>query len=428
MGHLFVLPIGDFRLSIRMAIWIIIMITFSTTFIKQLFVAGIQSQYRKRIKAFSLRKYFGLFAIFIFIGLGNAFLRGNEPSLIFSDFNAWLYWFLLFPLIAVYGEKNEMVLKNLKNVFLAAAIFLSLKTIFLLFVFTHNLNCAPEIYSWLRRTLVGEMTPTLSGWPRIFIQGQIFSGLALFLVFWFNLKQASTKIFHKQNVIYIFLAALFFSSILISFSRSFWVALSLTIIFNFLIVWRLYSWRKALATNIWLGGSLLMGLLLIYLVAIFPYPAPGKFNADFIGRVANNNEPALASRWSLLPILAKEIGQEPFLGQGYGKTITYISQDPRVLEKNKTGEYTTYAFEWGYLDLWLKIGLFGLLSYLILIIYLIRAALKYGNKNNDFILLGLSSGIVFLAITNIFTPYLNHPLGIGILLVSACLIQKDKVY
>lgn len=428
MGHLFVLPLGNFQLSIRMAFWAVIILVFGIIFIYQLIKEGKQAQYFKILKNFAPGKYFGWLAIFIAIGLINAYFRGHALNLIFSDFNAWLYWLLFFPIVVVYGEPSESTFKNLKNIFLAAAIFLSLKTLGLLFIFTHNLNCAPDVYFWLRKTLVGEMTPTLSGWPRIFIQGQIFSGVALFLTFWSGLKQTSSKIYNKNNIGTILLAALFFSSILISFSRSFWVALIGTVIFCLLMIWRLYSWRKTWMAGIWLAVSFLLGFILIYSVAIFPYPTPGKFNANFIDRVAGSNEPALASRWSLLPVLAKEIKKEPFFGQGYGATITYFSRDPRVLEKNPSGEYTTYAFEWGYLDLWLKIGLLGLLAYLILIIYLIKSAFIFGHKNNDFFLFGLGSGLIFLVITNFFTPYLNHPLGIGILLIGACLIRKDKVY
>jgi len=424
MGHLFVLPLGGIQLPIRMAIWLVVMAVFSIKFISQLIKEGRRSQYLSSLKNFEYKNYFGFLALFIVIGIINAYFRGHALNLIFSDFNAWLYWLLLIPAISVYAEKGgeeKIVWKNLQAVFLASVIWLSLKTLFLLFVFTHNLSFAPDIYIWLRKTLVGEMTPTLSGWPRIFIQGQIYSGIAFFLAFFISLKK-------YKNIINFFLAALFSSVILISFSRSFWVGLVIALIFSLIVVWRFYSWRKALSSALWFIVSFTAGFILIYLVAIFPYPTPGSFNADFLNRVSNNNEAALASRWSLLPVLTKEIKKEPFLGQGYGATITYFSRDPRVLEKNPSGEYTTYAFEWGYLDLWLKIGLLGLLAYLLLIFQLVKRSLAYGYKDRSWFLLGFGAGIIFLAATNFFTPYLNHPLGIGILLVGACLIRRDGVY
>lgn len=431
MGHMFVFPLGNYQLPIRMALWGVVMMIFAGRFIWQLIKNKNKGEYFKKLKNFSAKKYFLLLALFVFISLVNALLRGHALGLIFSDFNAWLYWLLLLPAIVVYSRDSEEgeqknTFNNLKTIFLSGAIFLSLKTLFLIYIFTHDLNFSSEVYSWLRKTLVGEMTPTLSGWPRVFIQGQIFSGVALFLVFWSNLKNNKNKL---ENIGRLLLAALFFSSILISFSRSFWAGMAGAIAFSFFIIWRVYSFRKAIISMFWLFASMIIGFALIYSVAIFPYPTKGEFNANFIERVSGNkSEPALASRWSLLPVLGKEIKKEPFFGQGYGATVTYFSQDPRVLQNNPTGEYTTYAFEWGYFDLWLKLGLFGLLAYLLLIIYLVKEAVINGRRDNNLVLFGLGAGIIFLALTNFFTPYLNHPLGMGILIIGACLIQKDRVY
>jgi len=426
MGHLFILHLGSLQISIRMILWAIVLLVFALKFIWQTIRKGEDKTYFKIFKDFKPLKYFALLAVFVAISLINAYLRHHPLGIIFSDANSWLYYLLVLPAIVVYGSADKKVFSNLKNLFISAALFLSLKTLTLLFIFTHNLSFAAEAYTWLRKTLVGEMTPTLSGWPRIFIQGQIYSGIALFLTFWSTIKNRSKE---KSEIISnLILAAIFSSALLISFSRSFWVALIITIIFTLILVWRIYSFRQVLKSIAWLAGSFTLSFVLIYLVAIFPYPAPGKFNADFMSRVSNGNESAISSRWSLLPVLTKEIMKEPFFGQGYGATITYLSSDPRVLESNPSGQYTTYAFEWGYFDLWLKLGLFGLVSYLFLIIYLIKNAVIFGRKNNDLIALGIASGIVFLAVTNFFTPYLNHPLGMGIILIGACLIQKDRVY
>ena len=426
MGHLFILHLGSTQLSIRMIFWFIILFVFGIKFIWQLIKEKSESIYLKTLKKFAALKYFAVLALFVIISILNAYLRKHSLSIIFSDVNSWLYYLLIFPAIIVYSKNEKNVLENLKSLFISASIFLSLKTLALLFIFTHNLSAAPDIYFWLRKTLVGEMTPTLSGWPRIFIQGQIYSGIALFLVFWNSLKnQASKKL---DKVINIILAAFFSSALLISFSRSFWVALVITIIFSLILIWRFYSWRQFFKSILWITVSFVLGFILIYLVAVFPYPRPGNFNADFMSRVSNGNESAISSRWSLLPVLWKEIKKEPFLGQGYGATITYISSDPRVLQNNPDGKYATYAFEWGYFDLWLKLGLFGLLSYIFLIIYLTKNALILGRKNGNLIYLGIASGLIFLVVTNFFTPYLNHPLGMGIIIIGACLIQKDRVY
>jgi len=92
--------------------------------------------------------------------------------------------------------------------------------------------------------------------------------------------------------------------------------------------------------------------------------------------------------------------------------------------------YTTYAFEWGYLDIWFKIGLLGLLSYLFWLGIIFKKGISYYKTSPTIeiktITLGLLFGLIALIITNIFTPYLNHPLGIGyLLLLSAVFTAKE---
>ena len=431
LGHLFVGNFVAVQVPIRMALWAIVILVFTIKLIIQLFKQKQFAPYWLSLKKFSGWKPFLLLFFFIIVSLINAYWRGHSLNLIFSDFNAWLYFFFLVPLIIVYNESNSEGYQRLQNLFFAAAIWLSLKTLFLLFVFTHNISFAPDLYLWLRRTLVGEMTPTKTGWPRIFIQSQAYSAIAFFTIFWF--KQSSFKLkefWRSSNILALLAAGGFLSAILISFSRSFWVALFSALAISLIALWYLASFKKMLTAGVWLILSGLLSFAFIYLVVAFPYihlPST-DFSANLLDRVSNGNEAALASRWSLLPVLFKEIKQEPLLGQGYGATVTYFSSDPRILQNNPSGEYTTYAFEWGYLDLWLKLGILGLAAYLYLIIKLVIDAWRRGRQENKALFFVLATGIIFLAVTHIFTPYLNHPLGIGFVILSSCLIWSNRVY
>ncbi|MFA5184573.1 MAG: O-antigen ligase family protein [Patescibacteria group bacterium] len=431
MGHLFRLDICSIQIPIRMALWAAVIGVFFIRLLIQLIKQKKQAPYWLSLKNFPGRKFFGILGVFIVIACLNGYWRGHDPSLIFADFNAWLYLLFLWPLIVVYGDADRRKINRLVNIFLAAAAWLSLKTLFLLFIFTHTTAFAPNIYTWLRQTLVGEMTPTKTGWPRVFIQGQVYSAIAFFAVFWFNQAHLRWPSFRwRVNLLALLSAGFFLSAIFISFSRSFWVALAVALVFSLLLVWRVASFKKMLVSGLWclLAGAL--GFAMIYLVVAFPYvrSSAGNLGANFLDRVSNGNEPALASRWSLLPILLAEIRQEPFLGQGYGATVTYFSRDPRILEKNPSGEYTTYAFEWGYLDLWLKLGLLGLAAYLLLLYKLLADGLRRAGQDDRTLFMTLAVGLVFLIATHFFTPYLNHPLGLGFLLVSSCLIWPNRVY
>jgi len=423
MGHLFFINFAFGQLPLRIAIWLVFMGVFAVKFISH-------KNYRRSLRTGGAFKFLAILGVFILIALINGLLRGHALNLIFSDFNSWLFFLLAIPAAVIYGDREEAKLGRLRDLFFAGALWMSLKTLIFLFIFTHDSAVSLQVYTWLRRTLSGEMTPTTTSWPRVFIQGQIYSGLAFFLVFWINQAAFKPKnIFKRDNLIYLFSAAIFLSALAISFSRSFWAGLLAALFFSFILVWRFYSFKKMIISGLWTLSAVALSCVIIYAVSAWPYVhKAGNFGSSFIDRVSNSNEAAVASRWSLLPALMNQIKKEPLLGQGYGATVTYVTSDPRVLESNPSGVYTTYAFEWGYLDLWLKLGLLGLAAYLLLLYQLIKTGLSRGFKDGRLIFFGLVSGLVFLAVTNIFTPYLNHPLGIGIIVISSCLIRPNRIY
>ena len=426
MGHLFFMNFPAGQLPLRIAMWCAFMAVFAVVLLIQIIREGKRSQYLESFKQFGAKNYFLALGVFIIAALVSGLVRGHSLSVIFSDFNSWLFFLLVFPAIAIYGGRETGRKSRLRDIFLAGAIWMSVKTLIFLYIFTHDCAIAPDIYTWLRKTLTGEMTPTGSGWPRIFIQGQIYAGIAFFLVFW---KKLPAKRAFKGSWLPLTAAGLFFSTLLISFSRSFWAGLLAALLFTLILVWHRYSFKKMAVSGLWLLCSAALGLAIIYAVAAFPYIyRTGNFGASFLDRVSNGNEAAVASRWSLLPALMEKIKEAPLVGQGYGATVTYRSSDPRVLATNPDGIYTTYAFEWGYLELWLKLGLLGLAAYLCLLGRLVIGGAAEGRKSGNMTYYGLAAGLVFLAVTNIFTPYLNHPLGIGIIVISSCLIPLNKIY
>ena len=420
-GYLFYLSLGEGKLlSLRLVIWSILMLVFVVKFVLQLKRSGLQSEYLKKIKDFIFLQYYFILAGFIVIGLISAFLYKNDLTNIFLDFNAWLYFLILFPVIAV-----NLNCKQVANIFIAGAIWISLKTLILLAIFSNNFVFAPQAYSWLRKTLVGEMT-LANGWNRVFIQSQIFSIIAYFFLFFELLKIDNLKsLFSKKNILHFILGALFFSTLLISLSRSFWVGFAIVILLSMIFIWKFYSFKQVGHIFIW---AFISSILAVAMILAATPTLVGNFNNQLINRISNKEEAAIVSRWTLLPKLIQEIKTNPVSGQGFGKTVTYISSDPRILENESSGRYTTYAFEWGYLDMWLKIGALGLIAYLFLIYKITIQAIISGRKSGDYIYFSIAAGLLFLAVLNIFTPYLNHPLGIGFIVVSSCLILKDRVY
>lgn len=415
-GYLFYFEHGDFILSIRIAFWLIIM---SIWFTRSIF--NLQSSIINFKKI--LTPYFAIFFLFLGWGLLNGYLRNNELSNVFFDFNNWLYFSLIFPIFSSLKTKEDF--KELWDIFLATIIWLSLKTFLLLYFFSHNIPGTIEmLYKWVRTTGVGEITLIEGGFYRIFIQSQIYNLVAFFIFLFLTTKQYFKNKKNKILITYYSLLVINLAIIILNFSRSFWAGLIVGLILFIIFLFWHYNWKFAFKS---IGGLILtfiLSFVLIVAIVKFPFPNPlgGFSTGDLLKERASQltDEAAVSSRWNLLPELWSEIKQSPILGQGFGATVTYISNDPRVREQNMTGEYTTYAFEWGWLDIWLKLGLLGALVYIALLLKIIWDGFKlFLNNKENILALSLVMAIIVLCAVHFFTPYLNHPLGIGIILLSA---------
>jgi O-antigen ligase len=115
-------------------------------------------------------------------------------------------------------------------------------------------------------------------------------------------------------------------------------------------------------------------------------------------------EDSSLSRLLLLPKILEKIKTKPIIGQGLGDTVTVYSP---VFDTT----ITTSHFDWGYLEIWAEMGLYGLLSWAVFITYLFYLFLKNKNDKNISVAILLS----FLVI-NITGPALFHVFGILLLI------------
>jgi O-antigen ligase len=422
-GHLFSAVIFNFPISLRLAIWAALMLASLIIISRQ----GWRKTWEKYGRSYPFWPFLLLFAFFILIALIRGLTNRHAPINILSDVNAWLYLSLIIPILLVYKKEDTGQPERLIKVFFLASLFLALKTLIFLFIFSHNLLVMPDIYLWLRRSGIGEITAMGGGWQRVFIQSQIFMPIAFFLAFWPRLKVSSWRSWQFWSLISAL--SLFLATIIISMSRSFWLAFALAGIISAIFYFR-FAWRQYIRAIFYFVISLVGAAFLIFITVKFPFPDPqaGLSAGALADRLAfQGNEAAVASRWALLPNLWQSISHNYLLGQGFGAEVSYYSQDPRVLAKNPNGWYTSYAFEWAYLDTWLKIGFIGLGIYLVFLLFLLKSLYKQARKESSTIYLALFTSLLFLMIVNIFTPYLNHPLGLSFLLFSSCFIKKNHL-
>lgn len=177
------------------------------------------------------------------------------------------------------------------------------------------------------------------------------------------------------------------------------------------------------------GITIALAAIAILTISIaFPYPsAPNLQNVDSLDDRIGTTDAAASSRWELLTAMEGAIKERPLTGYGLGATISYQSQDPRVLAQNPNGTYTTFAFEWGWLDHWFKLGVFGLLAVLILVLR-IANRIVHTEHAPRWVRRALLASVIALVATHFFTPYLNHPLGLGYLLMLEgwCAVYRHK--
>lgn len=428
MGYLFYFENSGFKISLRMSFWLVFMSVFLAKIIIKIF-----RDKKIIIKLFNsliFKNNFFYLAFFILSALIFGFIR-NSFSDVFLDFNSYLYFILILPFIYIFyvnkKDKNEIIWQNIIIIFTAIVLYICFKSLLFLFLFSHNI--APfisDIYSWTRKYYLGEITNMGNGVYRIFLQNQIFALSALFFCAISFLLNREVKVKRYS----LFFSSFLLATIIISYSRSFWIALVLSFIFIIFIVLLispvikksvdkvLFRVRVEFLFQLFL--SFILALFFIFMIIKFPLGETDvRFSMGDISNRANitNKESAISSRWALLDVMLVDIRKNVLLGRGFGARLEYISSDPRVLETNPDGFYSSYAFEWAWLELIVKMGILGFLAYLSLIILFLFKSLKLFIRSGDYIYIALFSVIFSISIVNFFTPYLNHPLGISYLII-----------
>ncbi|MCX6792940.1 MAG: O-antigen ligase family protein [Candidatus Falkowbacteria bacterium] len=413
------------HISLRIALWIIVMVIW---FVKEIERYVKEKDLVKNWISLSVYFPFLLLLIALIVATVNGFLFHNDSNLIFIEAKRWLYILTIIPLLLTLREKGMR--QDFSIVIAAACTWLALKTLLLLYIFSHGLVVSEVIYAWTRADLLGEITTLANGFSRVFLQSQVFAVPAFIfsaVIFLKTLINKNWKI-TKSVVGYAIASALFLSVIIISLSRSFWFGLAvgaLVILFTIFAVFR-PNIKQCLKAMLALAAVALTTIVILFITLEFPFPKPlFGFNASLLSDRANANDAAADSRWALLPVMNQAIFKHPIMGYGLGKTLTYKSSDPRVVKSSTNGTYTTNAFEWGWLDIWLKLGSLGMLAYLWFLLSIMKQAiLKI--KTNPYKSVASIGAMFALIALNIFTPYLNHPLGFAYLAIIMVNLSMEE--
>ena len=386
-GHM----IGQLRLGLFLAV----------------FLAGIIWIIRERRIAFLYTRYWKWYlalSCVLALAVLTAWWYGNSLTYLFLDLNGYLFVAMIIPFTQ--ALRTETDLKKLLAVFWAGLTILLIETMVILFVFSHPAAFQyylPELYRWLRDFRLAEITAQDNNFTRIFFQSH------LYVLFGFIAAslQFITKQSHRLTLLALGATLLL---LFVSYSRSFWVSTIVVVVILTVLAYRQKMFWKYLGSVLLsaaIGSVIVLGIINI---PLFGSGAGVDASSLLTDRTDVTTDVGGGSRLALLPPLTLAALQHPLLGSGFGTTVSYATKDPRALEQNSDGMYTTYAFEWGYLDLWLKLGLVGALVYISIVVAIL---LRLWYLRDHPIAMVAGMGVLAVGIVHLFTPYLNHPLGIG---------------
>jgi O-antigen ligase len=394
LGHLFVFPRG---VSIRMVFFAIALVATALRLFRseedRLFV-------RKNV----LRPE----VLFLGVAVVYGFFRGllSQPfGHVVGDANAYAF-FLLLPTFLL-AFKDISTRERVIPVLLGATSATAVLTLVLLFLFTQN---TPEpilrmLYKWVRDFGLGEITRAPGGFYRVFFQAHIWNFI---LYLW---SAALLVRAPKQRWLWI-PAMLSAAVVFVSFSRTFWLSAALAMAIGILVVVSLRTTRPLFFRYV------LFAFLVSALGIALPFALTRSVSSAAVARAgAIGGEAAIDSRFNLLPVMMGAIGEHPLLGSGFGKSLTYVTKDPRLLAYFPDGNYTTTAFEWGWLDFWIKMGIAGFLAFAVFVLVIVKKMWQMlAAAETSWLALAFFLSITGVALAHTFSPWLNHPLGIGLLL------------
>lgn len=351
------------------------------------------------------------------VSLGFVGMLVNPPVDAFQDGNAYLYLFYLLPILSVVwtSETKRLLLQCLA----AGATWVTLLSFGCLYLYTHFTEWQLEpVYLFLRDVRIAEITNVTSSLYRVFIQSQFFVIVfAMMCVGWLF-----EPISRRTRFSLVLMLAPAIAVFVLGLSRSFWFGFFLAMC-TFLVL-LLGSLRPRMKEFFAATGASFLSVLLagFLLIAVIIFPIPNRSSEVNLGdalKQRTSSDVAISSRWKLLDPMLETIKRAPLLGNGFGTTVSFQTDDPRVRSINPDGSWITYSMEWGWLELWLKMGVFGPLGFLLLGIMLARAFVIQLATQQRWLAVGFLLSLTFLYGTHTFSPYLNHPIGLGFLLFAA---------
>jgi len=349
------------------------------------------------------------FGAFLLISSLTGLFNGHGIYYVIQDLIPFCFLILLLP--AYYLFKDEKIKRyfiRLCIVFLIGSAIFSLITFFL---FTSGVaQLHDPFYNWFRDIAMGKITHVTDFYYRIVIPGHLLITPMLLMICALLMRDEKH---HRMWRFLFFCGALVLA---LNFSRAY----LLGFVVGLLILKYKHKFHRWIKTSLWSGAVLILLFISINIIA----SGGRSLGLEIVGiRIASFSAPQVelstATRMVLLDPIFRIIKQHPIIGSGLGATITYLH--PTTYE-----QITTHSFDWGYLEMWAELGIFGALYFLIIIGFLISELIKKIRSISDYhdFYIGLLGGVIALLVINITTPALFHVLGIFYLTFVIAFVSK----
>lgn len=321
------------------------------------------------------------------LGSIHGWLNGHGANT-FKDLLPYGYFFYFFPFkeLVSKSEFKTFALSLLNGFVIGSFIF----TFFTFILFNTGLELLQGgYYHWFRDIAGGKITDLGLNFYRVVLNEHLLLIPALLVFIIRIIKNSANKIDY-------ILMFLLLSVLAINLTRIFVLALILCLLF--ILVSQKFS-KKSLA---WFVATPVLFFTIFttthLLATHFKSLGWELFGLRLQSIVSPGIEDSSLSRLLILPVIETKLNNHPILGWGLGDNFTVFSP---VLKNN----ITTTQYDWGWLEIWVELGLIGLLAWIYLAYSLIKHLLKQYYLQS-------ASAILAISIITITSPAIFHVLGV----------------
>lgn len=350
-----------------------------------------------------------LLFLILFFAIGNGIYNGHEFRNVIGDFIPFTFFLLLFPSYYFFKDtKSQEYLVRLLTVFIVGTAIFSAVTFGL---FSSGISEIHQpFYKWYRDIDVGKITDMQTGFFRIVETTHLIIIPLILLISSLLMRK------EKHNKMWYIMLGLLAFILITNLSRGYFLALAI----GLLILKYKHKWLP------WLKVCAILTVMIIMIFSGTNWLASGgkTLGWELFGlRVKSFTSPEIEisteTRMLKLPIILNSIKDNPLLGTGLGAQLSFLNTATNETEKSG-------HFDWGYLEMWVEIGLLGLIiltGLYILAIYELIRKIKNIPDWHDFDV-GLIAGLVAFLIMNITIAALFHVFGLLFLVFALTIAIK----